>query len=116
MRANPTANLVYRTGVAVLGVLVIIVGVLLLPLPGPGWLVIFVGLGILATEFAWAERLLDYAKARVRVWTRWISRQSLVVRFLTGVAGLLLVAAVVATYLWWAGVPGWVPRWVPLIR
>lgn len=116
MRANPTANLVYRIGVAALGALIIIVGILLLPLPGPGWLIIFVGLGVLATEFAWAERLLDYARARVRAWTRWISRQPLVVRLLVAVLCLLLVAAIVGTYLRWAGVPGWVPEWVPLIR
>jgi uncharacterized protein (TIGR02611 family) len=116
LRANPTANLVYRIGVAVLGALIIIIGILMLPLPGPGWLIIFVGLGVLATEFAWAERLLDYARAHVRRWTRWISRQPVAVRLLVALVCLLLVAAVVATYLWWAGVPGWVPEWVPLIR
>ena len=116
LRAHPTANLVYRSGVAVAGVLVIVMGVVLLPLPGPGWLIIFVGLGILATEFAWAERLLDYARAKVRAWTSWIVRQPLWLRFVVGAGGLLLIGVVVATYLWWAGVPRWVPGWVPLIR
>lgn len=45
------------------GWLVVLVGIVLLPLPGPGWLVIFLGLGILAAEFVWAERLLKRAKA-----------------------------------------------------
>jgi len=39
-------------------------GVALLVLPGPGWLLIFVGLGILSTEYMWARRLLDTAKRK----------------------------------------------------
>ena len=42
---------VWRAGIAVVGLVVIIVGVLLLVLPGPGWVIIFVGLGI------WAHRV-----------------------------------------------------------
>jgi uncharacterized protein (TIGR02611 family) len=38
------------------------VGVLMLPLPGPGWLVIFLALAILAGEFVWARKLLDRLK------------------------------------------------------
>lgn len=37
-------------------------GVVALVAPGPGWLIIFTGLGILASEFAWAARLLRQAK------------------------------------------------------
>lgn len=48
----------------VLGSVVLIVGVALLLLPGPGWLIIFLGLGILAAEFAWAQRLLHRARGR----------------------------------------------------
>jgi len=40
----------------------VIVGIALLVLPGPGLLVIILGLGILATEYVWAERLLKMAK------------------------------------------------------
>ena len=43
----------YRMGVAALGVTVVIVGLILVPLPGPGWLIVFCGLAILATEFHW---------------------------------------------------------------
>ena len=44
------------------GGFLVIVGVALLVLPGPGLLVIILGLGILATEYVWAERLLKMAK------------------------------------------------------
>jgi hypothetical protein len=30
--------------------------------PGPGWLTIILGLGLLAAEFVWARRLLDHMK------------------------------------------------------
>jgi uncharacterized protein (TIGR02611 family) len=45
------------------GSVVVLTGVLLLVLPGPGWVVIFAGLGILAAEFTWARRLRDWLVA-----------------------------------------------------
>jgi len=47
--------------ILVVGMTVLLAGVAMLALPGPGMVVIIVGLVILATEFAWAERLLDIA-------------------------------------------------------
>jgi uncharacterized protein (TIGR02611 family) len=81
----------------------------LLPLPGPGWLIIFAGLALLATEFAWAGRLLDYARDKVLGWTHWVGRQSLLVRAAIGLGGLLLVAAAIWLYLATQGVPDWLP-------
>lgn len=54
--------LVKRILVGVLGGLVTLIGVVALVAPGPGWLIIFTGLGILASEFAWAARVLTTAK------------------------------------------------------
>lgn len=48
-----------RLMVFIAGVAVLLAGVAMLALPGPGVLVIILGLVILATEFAWAERVLD---------------------------------------------------------
>jgi uncharacterized protein (TIGR02611 family) len=56
---NPTLKRVF---VGVAGGFVTLVGVVALVAPGPGWLIIFTGLGILATEFAWAARALTKAK------------------------------------------------------
>ena len=53
-----------RIAVTVAGGAVLLAGIALLVLPGPGWLLIFIGLGILATEYVWAERLLKAAKRR----------------------------------------------------
>ena len=90
----------WRSGVAVLGVAVLVIGVVLLPLPGPGWLIIFAGLGILASEFDWAARLLRFARAKVSAWTDWVATQSRPVQAVIGLAGLALLAALVAA-AWW---------------
>ena len=51
-----------RAVVSVVGGSVVALGVVLLVTPGPGWVVIAMGLGILATEYVWARRLLEKAK------------------------------------------------------
>jgi uncharacterized protein (TIGR02611 family) len=71
---------------------VVIVGVVLLPLPGPGWLIIFLGLGILATEFEWARRLLTRCRRFVTGWTLWVARQPRWGQVLIGGLGLALLA------------------------
>jgi uncharacterized protein len=48
--------------IAVIGFTILIVGIAMIVLPGPAVIVIPVGLGILATEFVWAKRLLNTAK------------------------------------------------------
>jgi uncharacterized protein (TIGR02611 family) len=55
-----------RAIITVIGVSVVLFGVLLLVTPGPAVLVIPLGLGILATEFLWAERLLGNLKDGAR--------------------------------------------------
>ena len=57
-----------------IGVLVVAIGLILVPLPGPGWLIVFVGLTILGTEFHWARRLLAWLRRVLsRFWERWTS-------------------------------------------
>jgi tellurite resistance protein TerC len=51
-----------KLGVALVGTTVLAVGLLLLVLPGPAFLVIPAGLTILACEFAWARRWLDHVQ------------------------------------------------------
>ena len=48
-----------RAIVAVVGATVVALGAVMLVTPGPGWLVIFLGLTVLAAEFVWARRLLE---------------------------------------------------------
>jgi uncharacterized protein (TIGR02611 family) len=46
----------------VAGFTLLIAGVVMIVTPGPGWLVILLGLGLLAAEFVWARRLMDRIK------------------------------------------------------
>ena len=106
---NRGLDLTYRVLVGAVGAAIVILGAALVPLPGPGWLIVFAGLALLATEFTWAQRLLDFAKAKVRGWTEWMTRQSLVIRLIMGLAGLALVAGLGWAYVEARGVPGWIP-------
>ena len=51
--------------VAVIGVTILLIGVAMIALPGPAFIVIPVGLGILATEFAWARRAVRRARVMI---------------------------------------------------
>jgi uncharacterized protein (TIGR02611 family) len=58
IRANRVADAAWKTAVFFAGFFLIGVGLVLLVLPGPGWVMIFIGLFTLATEFTWASRFL----------------------------------------------------------
>jgi uncharacterized protein (TIGR02611 family) len=109
LRRNRALDLTYRVAVGIVGATIIVIGIILLPLPGPGWLIIFGGLFVLSTEFAWAERLLDYARGKVHAWTEWVKEQSLLIRALIGLGCLVIVAAAVLGYVALQGVPDWIP-------
>jgi uncharacterized protein (TIGR02611 family) len=100
IRSNHVGLVVWRGGIIVAATVVILIGIVLLPLPGPGWLIIFAGLGILATEFEWAARLLRFVRDQVSRWTRWIADQGGWVKVTLGVAGLLIIAALIGA-AWW---------------
>lgn len=65
---NEALYIAYKTArkivVGVIGFTVIIIGIALLVLPGPAFVVIPAGLAILALEFAWARHWLKVVKAR----------------------------------------------------
>jgi uncharacterized protein (TIGR02611 family) len=54
-----TVGQVRRIFLIIAGFTLLLVGVVMLLTPGPGMLVIFLGLGLLAAEFVWARRLMD---------------------------------------------------------
>jgi hypothetical protein len=54
-----------KLAIAVIGGTVLLIGIALIVLPGPAFIVIPVGLAILATEFAWARRAVVKARAVV---------------------------------------------------
>ena len=60
-----TLKKVRRLIVGVVGFTILLIGIALLVLPGPAFIVIPIGLGILATEFVWARRLLKKVKQKL---------------------------------------------------
>ncbi|SCG78173.1 TIGR02611 family protein [Micromonospora inositola] len=95
IRANPTGRITLKIFIAIAGAIVVTVGIALIPLPGPGWLLVIAGLGIWAVEFHWARRLLGFTRRHVQAWTRWVTSRSFPVRFVLGAVGLVFVATVV---------------------
>lgn len=87
---------VKRVLVGISGGLVMAIGITLIPYPGPGFAVIFAGLGILATEFPWAKRLLVFARGKYDAWKTWMNRQS----WLVNAAMWSVMATVVVTTIW----------------
>lgn len=116
LAARKATDSAYRALVAAIGTLIVGVGLLTIPLPGPGWLTVIAGLVVLATEFIWAERLLRFTRHHVGRWTGWISGRPLWLRLLLGAATVVFVGAVLVVVLHLTGVPGWVPGWLPLWR
>jgi len=51
-----------RSLVALVGTTIVLIGLLLVFLPGPGALVVLLGLAVLGTEFVWAQRLIRRAR------------------------------------------------------
>lgn len=80
IRQNPVLNTAYRIGVGVIGTLMVIAGLVMIPLPipGPGWVTFFLGLGVLSTEFEWAHRVTSFMRRQLHnaaVLTRRVTRR-----------------------------------------
>ncbi|MBL3688628.1 TIGR02611 family protein [Leucobacter chromiireducens subsp. chromiireducens] len=72
IRRRPWLNVLYRVLVTVLGLAIVVIGLILVPLPGPGWLIVFLGLTLLGTEYSWARRMLGWLRrVLARFWERW---------------------------------------------
>ncbi len=65
-----------RISVAVVGFTVVLLGIAMIVTPGPGWLVILLGLSILSAEFVWARRLMKRIKRTGQELTRTVLGQS----------------------------------------
>jgi uncharacterized protein (TIGR02611 family) len=103
LRDRPKVDFVYRIVVGVVGLVVFAVGIVAIPYPGPGWAIVFIGLGILATEFEWARRLLAYAKERYDKVMDWFHDQHWSIQ----VVGGIFTALIVAGTLWLLGAADW---------
>jgi uncharacterized protein (TIGR02611 family) len=85
-----------RVAIGIVGAIVVLIGIVMIPYPGPGWLVVFAGLAILATEFECAERLLAKVRHRYDLCVAWYARQRWWVRGLA----LLFTSLIVIVTVW----------------
>ncbi|MFD6890012.1 TIGR02611 family protein [Streptomyces sp. NPDC059957] len=101
IKARRGLHLSWQVGVFVVGLAVVGAGVAMLVLPGPGWVAIFAGLAIWATEFAWAHFALRWTKRKVSEATQKaldpkVRRRNII---LTSV-GLAIAGVLIGFYLW----------------
>ena len=112
LHAHPVTGLLTKVVVTAIGVAVILVGVVLSGpgIPGPGFVVIVFGLAILATEYAWAERLLQRARAALRRATDRARAMDPAVRrrrILLTLGAFAVAAGALVAYLLVYDWPGW---------
>ncbi|MCX2730812.1 TIGR02611 family protein [Saccharopolyspora sp. NFXS83] len=107
IRANPPLNTTYRVALGGFGTVILILGIVAIPYPGPGWLIVFAGLGILATEFHWAHRVNMFTKRHYHRWVNWLGRQHWAVKLgIAALTGIIVVAT-----LWLLGMYATIGHW-----
>ncbi len=107
------SKLPHRSRKIILGVVggvVLALGIVMIPYPGPGWVVVFIGLAILAQEFPWAQRVLDIAKSKYDQWQAWLSRQPAWVKSIFW----LMTATIVIVTIWLLNGYGLLNAWFHL--
>ena len=109
IRASPRWRPVYQGAVLVVGLVMVLGGLALVPLPGPGWLIVILGIAAWASEFEPASRLLEFVKDKVRAWEQWVRVQAWWVKGLVGLATLFFVGFALWLTMWLTGVPGLLP-------
>ena len=93
--ADARAHLAVRVSRMAAGSVLLCAGVVMLVTPGPGWLMIALGLSILARDVAWAERTLDRIRRRLPT-----DGNGKITR--TTITTMIVVAlAAIAGALWW---------------
>ena len=92
---------IYRVAFALAGALVLLAGIVMLVTPGPAFVLIPLGLAMLALEFAWAERALHRALVHAQVAQEKAAATSIAQRVAGIVAGLAALGAVVAAAAHW---------------
>jgi uncharacterized protein (TIGR02611 family) len=91
----------YRVGFAALGMLILAGGVVMLVTPGPAFVLIPIGLAMLALEFAWAEQLLERSLEQAQIAQEKAAQTTTLQRVLGVLAGLAALAACIAAVLLW---------------
>jgi uncharacterized protein (TIGR02611 family) len=91
----------YRVLFVIVAFAILIGGIALVPLPGPGWAIVFIGLGMLALEFKWAENLMEKILDRLEAAKQSAANASPLQRALGIAATALGIAAFAAAAILW---------------
>ncbi|WP_348535827.1 PGPGW domain-containing protein [Kocuria sp. JC486] len=67
-RGTRWRRMTVRGSITLIGLLLFVAGVAMLVLPGPGWVFIFLGIGVWSMEFDWAHRLNQWALRHLSLW------------------------------------------------
>jgi hypothetical protein len=106
IRQNPRKLAVYRVGVAIAGLLLVCLGFVSGPIPGPGGIpLILLGLAIWSSEFEWAYRLMQRFKLYLHRYGAWPRRTQV----LFWVVFVVVCGTLGYSYMLLTGVPGWLP-------
>jgi uncharacterized protein (TIGR02611 family) len=89
---------IYRITFATIGIVIILLGVILIPLPGPGWLIVAIGVGMLALEFDRMEHLLERILDRVEATSERLSNPQ---KLLLGLLAIVGAAGWIAALVLW---------------
>nr|WP_303709609.1 TIGR02611 family protein [Kutzneria buriramensis]WKX07688.1 TIGR02611 family protein [Kutzneria buriramensis] len=100
IKARRLLHLSWQVCIFIIGLAVVVLGIIMLPLPGPGWVVIFGGMAIWATEFVWAQLVLRWTKRKVTEATQRaldpkVRRRNIILTTI----GLVIVGVIVGIYL-----------------
>ena len=99
-----------RVIIAITGGFVLLLGIITIPYPGPGWLTVFAGLAILSTEFDWAQRMLNRGRRQYDRWLQWLKRQNTTIRL----AVMSFTFMVVIVTIWIMNGYGLIDNWLNL--
>jgi uncharacterized protein (TIGR02611 family) len=95
VRSTRTGALTLKIVIGLIGAVMVVGGLIMVPFPGPGWLVVFAGLAVLATEFHWARKALEFGKQTLHAWTQWYKRQGWTLRIVVLVVTVAAAAVIV---------------------
>ena len=106
IRQNPTKLAIYRIAVGIAGLLLVCLGFVSGPIPGPGGIpLVLLGIAIWSSEFKWANRLMQWFRLQLHRYGGW-SRRTKIAFWLGFFACCGLIGFTVMVV---AGIPGWVP-------
>src|SRR5215204_2523219 len=106
IRSNPHQLRIYRSLVALAGLLLVCLGFVSGPIPGPGGIpLVLLGLAIWSSEFEWAHRLMMWFKDQLHRYQQWSPHR----KILFWLVFFSCCALIGYSYLLVLGAPSWLP-------